>query len=343
MCAVQLTRLHRSAAVRTAGLLRPAGSRLRAELDWRRTRSSGADLALFHAFVPAPTGGGSQFLRALVGELKRRGLEIEVDRISGGTTTCLLNSFNFDFARLRRFAREDVRFVHRVDGPIGAYRGYDDGTDRQILRINHELADATVFQSRYSLEKHRELGLELRDPIVITNAADPRIFHPPGERAPLEGRRLRIVATSWSDNPRKGADVLAWLDANLDPDRYELTFAGQTRLDLRRARVVAPLASEPLAELLRAHDVFLAASLEDPCSNALLEGLSCGLPALYRRSGGHPELVGEGGVGFDEPEEVPQALERLVAGLDAFRAAIRVPALADVADRYREVLACGPA
>ena len=38
---------------------------------------------------------------------------------------------------------------------------------------------------------------------------------------------MRLVASSWSDNPRKGAETLAWLDRNLDPDRFELTFAGR--------------------------------------------------------------------------------------------------------------------
>ena len=147
-----------------------------------------------------------------------------------------------------------------------------------------------------------------------------------------------MIATSWSDNPRKGADVLEWLDRNLDLDSYELTFAGNTQARLERIRVVGPLGSEPLAELMRAQDVYLAASHDDPCSNALLEALACGLPAAFRRSGGHPELVGEAGIGFDDAEELPNVFARLSAELDARRAAIRVPALADVADRYLEVL-----
>jgi glycosyltransferase involved in cell wall biosynthesis len=89
---------------------------------------------------------------------------------------------------------------------------------------------------------------------------------------------------------------------------------------------------------LRAHDVYLAASRDDPCSNALLEGLACGLPAAFMRSGGHPELVGDGGVGFDDAEELPDVFGRLRRELSARRAAIRAPALADVADRYLEVL-----
>jgi glycosyltransferase involved in cell wall biosynthesis len=312
-------------------LLRRAGT----EADFLRSRRDRSDVAVFHDFHQPPYGGGNQFLLALRGELSRRGLDVEVNRLSGGTPACLYNSFNFDFARLRRFRRPGVRMVHRVDGPIGAYRGFDDGTDRRIVQIN-ALADATVLQSQYSLDRHRELGLELHNPVVIHNTVDPEIFHPPRERT--QSTRLRVIATSWSDNPRKGADVLKWLDQHLDHDAYELTFAGRTYERFDRIRVVDPLPSRELADLLRAHDAFLAPSRDDPCSNALLEGLACGLPAVFRRSGGHPELVGEAGLGFDSAEEVPAALGSLRGELDQRRAAIRVPALADVADRYLDVL-----
>jgi glycosyltransferase involved in cell wall biosynthesis len=319
-------------------LLRKSMRRSRIEVDRLRSRREAKDIAVFHEFHSPPYGGGNQFLLALVAEFERRSLAVEVNRLSGGTPALLYNSFNFDFRRLKRFAREGVRMVHRVDGPIRAYRGFDDGTDSRIVKINQELAVATIVQSTYSLEKHRELGLELRNPVVIHNSVDPQIFHPSPTRDPLPGRPLRVIATSWSDNPRKGVDVLEWLDRNLDLDSYELTFAGRTQAKLERIRVVGALSSEPLAELMRAHDVYLAASRDDPCSNALLEGLACGLPAAFRRSGGHPELVGEAGIGFDDPEELPGVLARLAAELDARRAAIRVPALADVADRYLAVL-----
>jgi len=292
-------------------------------------------VAVFHEFHRPPYGGGNQFLLALVGELERRGLTVETNLISGSTPACLYNSFNFDFPRLRRFAREGVRMVHRVDGPIGVYRGFDDGTDRRIVAIN-ALADATILQSRYSLEKHAELGLELRGPTVIHNAVDPAIFHPPAVREP--GERLRVIATSWSDNPRKGFEVLAWLDHNLDFDAYELTFAGRTQCPFKHIRVVGPLPSQELADLLRTQDVFLTASRDDPCSNALLEALACGLPAAYLRSGGHPELVGDAGVGFDGAANVPGALARLRHELEERRAAIRVQSLGEVADQYLAVL-----
>jgi glycosyltransferase involved in cell wall biosynthesis len=324
----------RAAVVHARRLLRP----VRTYVDWLSSRHGRADLSVFHDYVPPPSGGGHQFVRALSRELERRGLVLETNRISGGTRTCLFNSFNFDASRLRRFAREDVRMVHRVDGPIGVYRGFDDGTDKHIVELNGAFADATVVQSRYSLERHAELGLELRSPVLIPNAPDPEIFHPPAARNALEGRRLRVIATSWSDNPRKGADMLEWLDRHLDEDELEVTFAGRTETKFERIRVVGPLASRELAGLLRTQDVYLAASRDDPSSNALLEGLACGLPAAFLRSGGHPELVGEGGLGFDDAEELPDLFARLRRELDVRRAAIRVPALADVAERYLEVL-----
>jgi glycosyltransferase involved in cell wall biosynthesis len=309
------------------------------ERDWLRSRHGRADLALFHELAPSPAGGGHQFVRALTRELERRGLVVERQRISEETPACLFNSFNFDFDRLRRFSARGARMVHRVDGPIGVYRGFDDGTDERIARLNAELATATICQSRFSLDAHRALGIELRDPVVIPNAVDPAIFHPPDHWEPPEGRRVRVVATSWSDNPRKGSDALAWLDANLDHARYELTFAGRRpQVALDRVRVVGPLDSHALAELLRAQDVYLAPSRDDPCSNALLEALACGLPAAFRRSGGHPELVGDGGLPFDEDEELAEVLERLVAELDARRASISTRPIAWVADRYLEVL-----
>jgi glycosyltransferase involved in cell wall biosynthesis len=331
---VELRRVARGAR----RIARGARRRVGLEAGWLGSRHGRADLALFHEFAPPPAGGGHQFLRALTRELAGRGLELELNRISGATPACLFNSFNFDFDRLRRYARDGCRMVHRVDGPIGVYRGFDDGTDRKIAALNAELADATVFQSRYSLEKHRELGLELVEPVVVPNSVDPAVFHPPAAREPLEGRKVGLIATSWSDNPRKGADTFGWLDRNLDWSRFELTFVGPTTARFERIRVVPPVPSTEVAELLRGHDVYLAASHDDPASNALLEGLACGLPAVFRASGGHPELVGEAGLPFDADEELPEVLDRLVAGLEGYRGAIVVPPIEAVADRYLEVL-----
>lgn len=302
------------------------------------SRVHGADISIFHRFFRPPYGGGNQFLLALRGEFARRGLRVENNTISNTTRACLFNSFNFDFDRLRRLRREGCRMIHRVDGPIGSYRGEDDGTDQRIHAINQELADVTVFQSRYSLETHQALGLEFTMPVVIMNAVDPMIFHSENRRWESSGRKIRLISTSWSSNPNKGGAVYRWLDQHLDWDRFEYTFVGHSESAFQHIRLVAPVASRELATLLRQHDIYIAASRHDPCSNALLEALACGLPAIYAQSGGHPEIVGKAGFGFSSPESIPFLLDRLISEYEGRRQEIAIPTLEYVTNQYLSVM-----
>src|SRR5262245_57307841 len=131
-------RIARAAEFRT----RPARRRALLAFDLAAAPLRYADVAVFHQFADGAGGGGNQFLRGLLAELRARGLRVEQNRISHATRACLYNSFNFDFDRLRAFARRsNARIVHRVDGPVTVYRGVDDGSDRRIWHINHELAD----------------------------------------------------------------------------------------------------------------------------------------------------------------------------------------------------------
>ena len=297
-----------------------------------------ADVSIFHEFAPPPAGGGHQFLRALKREWERRGFRVEANSVSGSTRACLLNSYNFDADRYRFLRRAGCRAVHRVDGPLAVYRGADDGSDRKIAEWNREFAEGTIFQSRFSLEAHAKLGLVFRNPVVVPNAADPEIFFPPERRSDPKGRKLRVISASWSDNRNKGAETYEWLDRNLDFSRVEYTFVGRLPAAMANIRVVSPVPSRELADLLRGHDVYLTASRNDPCSNSLVEALSCGLPAIHLNSGGHAEIAGGAGLGFDSPEDVPALLERMAAEIADFRRNVRAPRIADVADRYLEVL-----
>jgi glycosyltransferase involved in cell wall biosynthesis len=296
------------------------------------------DVAIAHTFRKPPFGGSNQFLIALRGELERRGLRVAANLVSPRTRACVVNSYVFDERALRRMLHPGCRVVHRLDGPLSVYRGSDDGTDEYLSRVNLALADVTVFQSRYSLEACHALGLEFREPRVIPNAVDPGIFHPPAKRAPLDGRPVRLITTSWSDNPNKGAGTLARLEEVLDPGRFELTFVGRSKVTFRRTQTVPPVGSERVAELLREHDAFVMPSRHESCSNALLEALACGLPAVYVASGGNAEIVGEAGVPFAGDDDAVAAVERLAGELEERRRRIAVPSLEEVATRYLEAM-----
>jgi glycosyltransferase involved in cell wall biosynthesis len=301
----------------------------------------GPRLSFIHEFKRPPYGGGNQFLLALKNELAGRGVDVGERRIGPRTRHVLFNSFNFDMdwlrAQLSDKSSRGIHTVHRVDGPISAYRGKDIEVDRKILEINRDLADATVFQSQYSMDEHRRIGLDFGDNAhVIMNAVNAAIFHPNG-RIPFPhngSRKIRLVTTSWSPNRRKGADVYEWLDAELDFSTFDFIFIGNTPSTFRNIKVVPPVPSEQLADMLRQQDVYITASQNDPCSNALTEALACGMPALYRNSGGHPEIVKQAGLGFDDAPEVPALLDRIVENHRQFQTAIDVPTIGAIADRY---------
>ena len=228
--------------------------------------------------------------------------------------------------------------MHRVDGPIDVYRGRDEGVDHRIQAVNQRFADKTVFQSIYSLEKHLELGLTFCEPVVIMNAADPEIFHPRGRIEFSRNRKTRLIASSWSDNVNKGATVYQWLDQNLDWTRFEMTFVGRSPVKFKNIRMVSAVDSQRMAALFREHDIYITASKNDPCSNSLIEALTCGLPAVYLQSGGHPEIVKQAGAGFESAEQIPEKLDRVVNEYEKFRTLISVPSIETVSEGYLKVL-----
>lgn len=303
-----------------------------------RGRFSSADLSIFHEFEPPPAGGGHQFLRAFLRYAESRGLRVENNTVSRTTRACLFNSFNFREKRLLRTRRDSVLYVHRVDGPIDVYRGRDDGVDRSIYAINRKAAQKSIFQSRYSLEKHLELGMEFRNPTVILNAADPEIFNRQGKVPFSRERKIRLIAASWSNNLNKGAPDYQWLDEHLDWDRFEFTFVGQSQIEFKNIRMLPAVDSYKLAALLREHDIYITASKHDPCSNSLIEALTCGLPAIYRQSGGHPEIVNQAGAGFEAAEQIPALLDKVVESYERFQSLISLPSIEEVSQRYLEVL-----
>jgi len=238
-----------------------------------------------------PTGGGNQFLKMLKKEFCSKNILTEKPE---DASIFLFNSHHFlkNVSSYRK-SFPKAKFVHRIDGPIRLYNELSDARDQQVYFANETFADATIYQSDWSKNKNLEMGLEInKDHVTIQNCADNSIFFP-SQKPKLKREKIRLISSSWSNHPKKGFDFYRYLDQNLNFDKYEYFFAGRSPINFKNIKNLGPLKSEDLAEKLRQSDIFVTASQNDPCSNSLIEAQSCGLICLALNSGGHPEIIKE--------------------------------------------------
>lgn len=290
-------------------------------------------IAIWYEFVDGPWGGANQFLKALRDQWQTDG--VLTNNLDDADVVVVNLNPSVDLRGLHALKRRrpQVALLMRIDGPVWNIRGCDRALDALLIDAIHQLGSGVVFQSQWS--QQRLLALGLIPPTVaqvIPNAPDPKLFY--RDATHVRGDRLCLVASSWSNNPRKGFATYQWLDQHLDWSKYVMTFVGNSPVSFKHIQVVPPQASVSLGDILRRHDVYITASERDPCSNALIEALHCGLPALALRDGGHPELIGNGGFTFADRLEVPTLLERIAADWDGRRAAISLPGMPNVAASY---------
>ncbi|MFC1967377.1 glycosyltransferase [Chloroflexota bacterium] len=283
-------------------------------------------------FVDGPWGGGNQLLKALRGYFRETGVYAENPQ---DADIVLFNSHHCLEAVLRAKRNNPGKiFIHRVDGPIYLIRGRDRMIDCLLYQLNSLLADGTVFQSGWSREKNISLGMKnTPHEAIILNAPDPSVFNAEGKQS-LGNGKVKLIATSWSANVRRGFDIYRFLDENLDFGKYEMTFVGNSDMEFRNIRRLKPVPSRELAGILKQHDIYITASTNDPCSNALIEALHCGLPAVARRDGGHPEITGRGGELFDNEKDVLLAIDKVVGDYKSYQSRIKLPSLDEIGQQY---------
>ena len=280
--------------------------------------------------INEPTGGGNQFLKMLKKEFARQGVSGDAPEESD---ILLFNSHHFlDKVHSYKKSFPNKKFVHRIDGPMRLYNDLSDARDQQVYFANETFADATVYQSEWSKNKNLEMGLEInKDYTIIQNCADNSIFFPPQKPRPRR-EKIRLFSSSWSNHPKKGFDFYSYLDQNLDFDKYEYSFAGRSPINFKNIKNLGPLKSEDLADKLRRSDIFVTASQNDPCSNSLIEALSCGLTCIALNSGGHPEIAKNNRLLFENKLDFFNILEEACDRLTDLKIITNKPK--DVAEKY---------
>lgn len=298
---------------------------------------------LFHILyypVVRPFGGANQFLNALKAQLNKMNAYTEnIDRAD----VLLFNSYPFRhenlFTKLLFAKKRDPKKIvlYRIDGPISSYRNSDIIIDRSIALFAKLICDGIVFQSQWSKDENiSKFDLDGFETRIIHNAADPSIFNTQG-RVPLSAnRKIRLIGSAWSVGKNKGTDLWHWLDHHLDFSRYEAAFIGNSIGKFDNIAIIAPLSTKILAELFKKSDIYIFSSKIEACSNALIEALSCGLPALAPNSSSNPEIVQRGGLLYSTGPDLLKKLDEVTAGLNQYTAKLPIFSIEKAASQYLE-------
>lgn len=295
-----------------------------------------------YKFVEGAWGGGNQFLKALRNYFRKKEVYSEN---AENADVILFNSYPFGseylfnlFFKIKK--KSDKILIHRVDGPISYVRGKDEIIDKLIFKTNELFADATIFQSNWSMNKNYEIGMQ-KSPYekIIMNAPDPNIFNTKNKKS-FGNSKIKLISTSWSNNIRKGFDIYKFLDENLNFNKYEFTFVGNSPIKFKNVKLIKTVPTEKLAKILKEHDIFIIGSKNDPCSNSLIEAMHCGLPAVARNDGGHPEIVGKAGVLFESKRDVIDAIEKVAQNFTYYQKKINVPNLDLIGKEYYKFAQC---
>ena len=288
--------------------------------------------------IDKPWGGSNSFLCALKTYLSNSGnIELVFDK-SGDFDLLLLNTayiapgkyvslkqirgyYDYGYSSflqyfLNGFRKRQVKIIIRLDGLRRFYADMPEGkSDRiQLELIKH--AHTVIFQSDESLKQFQRVIGKVSTPYyIIHNGVNQKLFNMGGKKFWNKRDKLKIFATSWSNNLRKGFKDIARLSSI---DGITVNFVGRWPEGINKGNVniKAPMSQKLLAEEYKKNDLFFFPSQNEACANVVYEALSCGLPVVYHPSGGTSEIAA--GYGVELTDNLYSTVEKISDNYDFY-------------------------
>lgn len=278
---------------------------------------------------PGPWGGGNQFGHALSKYLRGRGVTVSYD----------LKDSDLDLILLAD-PRKETRISAYTDREIFKYLLLKNWKAIVVHRINecderkgtqgvnnfyHKAnlcADHTVFVSSWLRDLHLKSGIPSKSYSVLLAGADQAIFNSDRYTKWNKRGKLKLVTHHWSTAVQKGFDIYTRLDAMIgEPqwkDKIEFNYIGKLSdsIQWKHTRYIPPQSGSELARSIKENHVYLTASQNEPSGMHHIEGAMCGLPILYRQSGGIPEYCQGFGIAFKGPEDFENSLVHMFETYD---------------------------
>ncbi|MBS57111.1 MAG: hypothetical protein CMP16_04485 [Rickettsiales bacterium] len=270
-----------------------------------------------------PWGGGNLFISNLKNYLESNGNEVifnlfdpNIDIILIIDPRMLSESVMYTPKEIEFYKRNinnKCKVVHRINECDE--RKETSGINEYYIKANN-VADHTVFVSEWLKNIYINSGFSSKNFDVIMSGANSEIFNYHERAFWNKNEPLRIVTHHWGSNFNKGFDIYSYLDKSIQEkykNQIKFTYIGNLNKDLefQSTEIIEPKSGRELANLIKENHIYLTASINEPSGNHHIEAAQCGLPILYRDSGGMPEFTKGFGVEFQGKQDFFESLDEL--------------------------------
>jgi glycosyltransferase involved in cell wall biosynthesis len=248
-------------------------------------------------------------------KIKRLSAHFPEVRVAYNLVYALSNAPYLPDLALAVLRRRAVPIVHNQNGIFYAawYKGDWQAQNARMARTYHQAA--YVFWQSAFCRRSADVFLGERSGPgeVLYNAVDTARFSPQPRQADAKtvflatGKidahlfyRLESTIEALALVCADGLDAELRISGWVAPEAQARAAALAAQRGLGRRVVFTGAYSQAQApDIYRAADIYVTTKHNDPCPNAVIEALACGLPVVYANSGGVSELVGAAGCGVD--------------------------------------------
>ncbi len=232
---------------------------------------------------------------------------------------CLSNCIYSSNYIVKKYIKYRMPIIYNQNGIFHKvwYKG-DVGRENSKMEFYLKNSDFVFFQSKFCKRCCDEnIYKRTKNYKILYNAVDTNIFRPLKTKVTSHVPILKI-GTYTKNNLWRLVDTIEIIK-NVNQAgilKYKITIIGsideysKNTVDkvIRKYGMnkeicfLGGINQNKIVKIMQKNMIFLTTKIHDPCSNAVIEAMACGLPIIFHNSGGNFELVNDAGWGFGKKQ-----------------------------------------
>ena len=239
----------------------------------------------------------------------------QISRYESNIFYCLSNCIYSYTAFVKYFVKYRMPIIYNQNGVFHKvwYQG-DISIKNQNMKFYLKNSDYIFYQSKFCKKCCDQMIYKrAKDFKILYNAVDTKVFVPRDINITNKISILKVGIYNKNNKWRLVEVIKALKKINEVNDyKYTLSIVGPIDKNIQfdidelinkynmnnHIFIIGKVEQRNMIQIMQKHQLFLSTKINDPCSNAIIEAMACGLPVIYHNSGGNMELVHNSGWGF---------------------------------------------